>query len=261
MNRKPIHPELSQYPETYHPLLLNAPVFDSSCSKEAQVIFIEKNGGYFLKSAPAGTLKQEAEMTRYFHMKGLSAEVLDYRTEKRDFLLTRKIPGEDCTHSQYLENPKRLCDTIAEHLSLLHDTDFSDCPVQNKNERYFAAAKQGYRLQKYDAFLFPDGWGFRSSEEAWETVTKNVSYLKADVLLHGDYCLPNILLDKWKFSGFIDIGEGGVGDRHIDLFWGTWTLRYNLKTDCYYDRFLDAYGRSKINMDMLKAVAAFEVFR
>ncbi len=37
--------------------------------------------------------------------------------------------------------------------------------------------------------------------------------------------------------GFIDLGNGGVGDRHIDLFWGAWTLFYNLKTDRHTERF------------------------
>ena len=84
--------------------------------------------------------------------------------------------------------------------------------------------------------------------------------LKTDTLLHGDYCLPNIILDNWNFSGFIDLGSGGVGDKHIDLFWGIWTLEFNLKTDKYTNRFLDAYGRFDIEPDMLKIIAAIEVF-
>lgn len=61
-----------------------------------------------------------------------------------------------------------------------------------------------------------------------------------DVLIHGDYCLPNVILDRFSFRSFIDVGNGGVGDRHFDLYWGLWTLRYNLKTDRYHERFLDA---------------------
>ena len=79
-------------------------------------------------------------------------------------------------------------------------------------------------------------------------------------LLHGDYCLPNILLDNWQLSGFIDLDAGGIGDRHIDLFWGIWTLQFNLKTDRYRDRFLDAYGRDKVTEELLRVVSAAEVF-
>ena len=84
--------------------------------------------------------------------------------------------------------------------------------------------------------------------------------LKCDVLLHGDYCLPNVMLDDWTFAGFIDLGNGGVGDRHIDLFWGIWSLEFNLKTNQYRERFLDAYGRDRVDEHMLRVVAAAEVF-
>jgi kanamycin kinase len=66
------------------------------------------------------------------------------------------------------------------------------------------------------------------------------------------------MFDDWKFSGFIDLDCGGIGDRHVDLFWAIWTLRYNLKTNRYRERFMDAYGRAKINEDYLRVVAAVE---
>ena len=99
-----------------------------------------------------------------------------------------------------------------------------------------------------------------SGKEAFDALTRGKNALKNEVLLHGDYCLPNIMLDNWRFSGFIDVGNGGIGDRHVDLFWGAWTLMFNLGTDQYRDRFFDAYGRDKVNFEILKTVAAAEVF-
>lgn len=260
MKRTPIIPQLSNFPEEYHALLSGCPVFDSSCSPEARVYFLDRDGGLFLKSAPGGSLKTEAEITAFFHQKGLSSEVLSYLPGEKDWLLTRAISGEDCTHPMYLSDPKRLCDTTAELLRQLHETPFTGCPVTNRNERYLAAAANNYAAGKYDDSLFPDNWGFSSAEEAWQEIEKNGKYLTADTLLHGDYCLPNTLLKNWQFSGFIDVGNGGVGDRHIDLFWGAWTLLFNLKTDAYCSRFLDCYGRDRVDGDMLRTVAAFEVF-
>ena len=46
----------------------------------------------------------------------------------------------------------------------------------------------------------------------------------------------------------------------IDLFWGAWTLNFNLKTDVYRNTFFDAYGRDKIDENALLAVSAAEVF-
>ena len=98
-------------------------------------------------------------------------------------------------------------------------------------------------------------------EEAWQEAETNGIYLQNDALLHGDYCLPNIILNHWKFSGFIDLDSAGIGDRHIDLFWALWTLNYNLKTNQYFHRFLDAYGRDKVTPEKLRTVAALETFR
>lgn len=238
----------------------NARVFDSSCSPEARVYYIEKDGGYFLKRSPLYSLKKEASLTSYFHKKGLAAEVIDYFSDSYDWLITSRVPGEDCTHGLYLSDPKRLCDTIAFELRRLHETDFSDCPVPDRMKDYLALAESNYKSGNYDKSHFPDSFGYASAESAYAVLSAGKDALKSDTLLHGDYCLPNIMLDNWNFSGFIDLGGAGVGDRHIDIFWGAWTLLFNLKTDAYRDRFFDAYGRDRIDTEIIKVIAAAEVF-
>ena len=259
MKRVLIQPELSAFPEIFHPLLRNTLVYDSSCSSVARVYFLDRDGGLYLKTAPKGTLETEAAMARYFHSKGLGAEVLAYESLDADWLLTARIPGEDCTDPMYLSDPVRLCDTTAQLLRMLHDLDTADCPVCRTAD-YIATAQANYRENRYDPSLFPDNWGYHTPEEAWKVVEENSKYLKADTLLHGDYCLPNIMLDHWQFSGFIDLDAGGIGDRHIDLFWGVWSLQFNLKTNRYRDRFLDVYGRELVNEEMFPIISAFEVF-
>ena len=241
-------------------LIGSADLYDSSCSPEARVVFIDRDGGYYLKSAPLGTLAKEAEMTAYFHKKGLGVAVLYYGQYETDLLLSAAARGEDCTHARYLAEPVRLCDTLAERLRTLHELDARDCPVQDRMTDYLALAHTNFCTGNYDKTQFPDSFGYRSAADAMAVLRNGQSALKNEVLLHGDYCLPNILLDDWRFSAFIDLGNGGVGDRHVDLFWGTWTLWFNLKTNCYQDRFLDAYGRDVIDEELLRVVAAAEVF-
>ena len=238
-----------------------ARIFDSSCSPEARVYYLEKDGGYYLKISPKGTLSNEAKMTDYFHKKGLGAEVLAYLSTDRDFFLTRRIIGEDATHERFLSEPKRLCDLMATELRALHEIDFSDAPIQNRNDGYLNLAKENYKNGTFDLSLTEELFPFRSANEAFSVLSDGKGALKRDALLHGDYCLPNIMLtDDFKLSAFIDLGNGGVGDRHIDIFWGTWTLFFNLKTDTFRDRFLDCYGRDKADENMLRIIAAAEVF-
>ncbi len=261
MKRTPITCNLDQYPAALHPLLADAPVFDSSCSPEARVLFIERDGGCFLKSAPVGGLEREATLTAYFHSKGLSAEVLSYlpNVMGHDWLLTRRIRGEDCTHATYLADPYRLAVLLGERLRALHEVTCTDCPVPDRMTSYFALAEENYRRGNCDPSYFSD-YGDADADTLHRFVEKGRPFLKNDTLLHGDYCLPNVLLDDWRFSCFIDLGNGGVGDRHVDLYWGAWTLRFNLGTDRFRDVFFDAYGRDCIEPDALPVIAAAETF-
>ena len=260
MKRTAISAPFDIVPEIFHPLMRNAAVFDSSCSREARVYFLDTKGGLYLKSAPKGTLQQEAALDAYFHSFGMGPEVLEYTSYDRDWLLTRAVPGEDCTHQAYMDQPERLAELTALILRELHHRDHDNCPVQDHTARYIARATENYHVGRYDVSLFPDNWGYASPEEAWAVMEANAKYLKTDTLLHGDYCLPNIMLENWKPAGFIDLGGAGVGDRHVDIFWGKWSLNFNLKTDKYCDRFLDAYGREQIDEEMLRVIAAIEVF-
>ena len=236
------------------------PLYDSSCSPEARVYFLARDGGYYIKRAPSGTLLLEAQMSSYFNKKGIGAEVLLHLSGEYDWLVTRSVIGEDCTHRKYLENPKRLCDTLAKELRSLHDLDFSDCPKTDKMTDYLGTAKRNFELGLFEPSFILKQDCFRSSGEAFDFLLKGHTAFKNDVLLHGDFCLPNVILDDWNLSGYIDLGGAGVGDRHIDLFWGAWTLNFNLGTDEYRERFFDAYGRDLIDKDKLVLVSVAEAF-
>ena len=260
MKRTEISIDPSDFPAPFRPLLENTRVFDSSCSPEARVFYIEQRGGLFLKRSAEGTLKKEARLAHYFHGKGLGAHVVSYHTENGfDWLLTTRVEGEDCTHATYLADPTRLCDLIATELRALHELDGGDCPIIH-TQNYVDTVEKNHRCGMFDPCFLPPHLRGLTAEDAYTFFEQNKHRLATNTLLHGDYCLPNILLKDWEFSGFIDLGNGGLGDRHIDLFWGAWTLHFNLGTDAYRERFFDAYGRDKIDPSLIDLVAVAECF-
>jgi aminoglycoside phosphotransferase len=63
---------------------------------------------------------------------------------------------------------------------------------------------------------------------------------------HGDWCLPNSLVQGDSVTGAVDWSWGGYADYRFDLATGLWSLRYNLGDDPALDEylaaFLDGYG-------------------
>jgi len=62
-----------------------------------------------------------------------------------------------------------------------------------------------------------------------------------NVLIHGDYCLPNVLIEDGRLSALVDVGLSGLGQPDTDLAAGVWTLQYNYGPG-HARAFLDAYG-------------------
>ncbi|HKC19253.1 MAG TPA: phosphotransferase [Candidatus Dormibacteraeota bacterium] len=61
------------------------------------------------------------------------------------------------------------------------------------------------------------------------------------VLTHGDYCLPNVLVQDGRLSGLVDVAGAGLASPEVDLAAGVWTLQYNHGRG-FARAFLDAYG-------------------
>lgn len=259
MKMQPIKLDISKFPQEFHSILNGSQIFDSSCSSQAKVYFVDNSCGYFIKTAKKGVLEREALMTRFFNRFGFSAKPIAYVSNEQDYLVTEKITGDDCITDKYLRQPQRLCDKIAESLIILHSLDILDCPISHTGI-YLQTAEQSYISNSYNKEHFPDSFGYTSAQEAWGVVQSRKRLLKSDTLLHGDYCLPNIILNNWKLSGFVDLSNSGVGDRHVDIFWALWSLAFNLKTNKFRERFFDAYGHNKIDEEMLRLIAAIEVF-
>ena len=92
MKKTKIKINVREFPKDFHYYLTHGDVFDSSCSPEARVYFLDVDGGLFLKTAKRGSLKKEAIMDDYFYRKGLGApEVIAYLSGESDWLLTSRV--------------------------------------------------------------------------------------------------------------------------------------------------------------------------
>ena len=256
MIKRKIDININDFPTELHGLLRSGNIYDSSCSSNAKTLYCDS--GYYIKIDDKGELSLEAELGKLFYNIGLGVEVIHYISADRDYLVTQSAVGEDLTH--YLADPKKLCEILASALRRLHCEPVDGVPVSSRLQRYFDSACGDFSGGYYDESVLMDEFKIHNKQEAWDIMQANQGKLKADTLIHGDACLPNIVCHNGNFSSFIDFSMAGAGDKHIDLYWAIWSLQYNLKTNAYTDYFLDQYGRENFDFDMLKVVAAFELF-
>jgi kanamycin kinase len=76
---------------------------------------------------------------------------------------------------------------------------------------------------------------------------------RGNVLIHGDYCLPNILVSDGLLSGLIDVGGAGLGDPRQDLAAAVWSLQYNFGPG-HAREFLDAYGAPPMSDEQVEGL-------
>lgn len=231
-------------------------MYDSSSHSTAKVYYCDS--GYYLKVDAKGSLAAEASLGRIFYEKGLGVEVIAYLSEKKDYLVTRSATGWDATHM--LERPKELCEALADALHRIHAPSIDGVPLSFRYQRYMESANGDITGGYYDESVLMERFRIRSREEAWDIMQAEKENLCPNTLIHEDACLLNVIFKNGRFETFIDFNMAGVGDRHIDLYWALWSLQYNLKTERYTDFFLDAYGRDRLHVDMLRVIAAFELF-
>lgn len=258
MEKQLIPIDTAQFPAEIRSYFENSTVYNSSSSDRARVYYCDR--GWYVKVAAKGSLAREAIMSRLFFEKGLGVEVLDYRASDRDYLVTRSAEGKDLLH--YLHEPERVCTVLAEVLQELHGQPVQEqeIPLSSAYAQYMDAAEGSPEDSYGHQWVLMDRFPIASLKESWSIMQEHKRHLKAHTLIHGDSCLPNVILKDWKFSSFIDFDQAGLGDRHMDLYWALWSLRYNLKTEAYSDLFLEHYGRGNYDPALLRAVAAFEFF-
>lgn len=251
MQKEDINIALLLLPDEIVNWIGSAPIYESSGHSGAKTVYIDRDGGAYLKISDKGSLFKTSQMQAFFSKYGLSSSVIKYISLDRDYLITEPIKGEDGLSQKYLSEPFKLSEIFGISLRFLHETKVTECPVNDKMSELISLANttpfQQSHLDDIAEYI-----GKASADKARVEVVNGSELLRRDVLIHGDYCLGNIMINNWDFSGFIDVADGGIGDRHYDIAWGLWTLRYNLKHSKYGYRFLDAYGRNSIDADRLR---------
>jgi len=148
----------------------------------------------------------------------------------KSYLLMSRIKGKMSCDEYYLEHPKELLALLAEGLQMLWQVDVRDCPHIRDLDAELAEARERVEQGLVDVenaepdTFCPDG--FLNPEELLKWLEENRPK-QEPVFSHGDFCLPNVFLQDGEITGFIDLGDSGVGDKWRDIALCYRSLKHN----------------------------------
>jgi kanamycin kinase len=158
------------------------------------------------------------------------------------WLCTRAVRGRDATDPSLMGDSNTLVRILARGLRLFHSAPVERCPFDFRLPQALSHARARVEAGKIDPVRdFHREFSHLSAREAVFILEQTQPSSEELVVCHGDYCLPNILIESGIPTGFVDLGELGVADRWWDLAVATWSVTWNLGPG-YEDLFLEEYG-------------------
>lgn len=174
-------------------------------------------------------------------------------------LLIQALPGRDASEPDH--DPALVVALLAEGLRRIHGLAAEDCPFDARPPVLLAAARQRLERGLVDEEDFDEERRGRSAADLWEELVALAPHVPCErsVFTHGDYCLPNILIDSSgpsgsggpsdsggpnggaRLGGFIDLGRAGLGDPYRDLALVERSIASNLGRS-WVAPFFAAYG-------------------
>ena len=155
-------------------------------------------------------LNKEYQMLKWINQRVPTPKPVYYKKEaSTEYLLTTEIKGTP-TYQVKPSEHKTVVRILAETLRKIHSLDTRGCPVRHAIDDWVKTLKR----KEIDVSPLGD----------WRPI-ENLCFT------HGDYCLPNIIVENGALSGVIDWDYAGLADPYVDLASCTWSLGFNYKEE------------------------------
>ncbi len=189
------------------------------------------------------TLREEAERMTWA-APHLSVPVVVALEEmgSTTILLTEGLPGRDATDRAWRSDPATLVLALGSGLRAFHGAvDEARCPFRFDLERALNHVRRRVGTDAIDPAGFHAEHAHLTPAAALARLERTAPGGEDLVVCHGDYCPPNVLLERGTVTGYVDLGELGVADRWWDVTVGAWSAGWNFGPDLE-PMFYEGYG-------------------
>ncbi|MHA2364177.1 MAG: APH(3') family aminoglycoside O-phosphotransferase [Candidatus Hodarchaeales archaeon] len=174
-------------------------------------------------------------------------------------LLLSEIKGIVSFDPSLVNQRSNVVSLLAQGLKLIHSIDYSSCPFDNSLKVQLKNAKYRMDNNLVNTDDFDEKRKGMTAEQLYKDLLSTQPEDEDLVFTHGDYCLPNVLIENSQLSGFVDWGNSGISDRYQDIALGLRSLEYNFGKG-WDDLFLNEYGVKDLNNDKVEFYQLLDEF-
>lgn len=223
----------------------------------------EQKQNRYLKIMPRKlrtSMKREVEILKWLEGKLPVPKVILYTKDAEyEYLLMSEIKGICSCDSTFSNDVPKLVSLLAKGLRMIHSIDISDCPFDQRLSIKIKEAKNRADNGLVDEDDFDDIRLGRKAIDLFQELLETKPDKEDLVFTHGDYCLPNIIINNWDISGFIDWGRAGIADRYQDLALASRSLARNFD-EKWIPLLFKEYGIDNIHYSKIEYYKLFDEF-
>ncbi len=148
---------------------------------------------------------------------------------------------------------------LATGLRMIHAVPIEACPFDMALDGVIEEARYNVVSGLVKESDFDDIRLGRSAADVFEELLSKRPTEEDLVFTHGDYCLPNVMIDGEEVTGFVDWGSAGVANRYQDIALVIRSLERNTSEDLA-TRFFEAYGLSNPDAEKVEHYKRLDKF-
>lgn len=249
-------------PAALRALLADAPWHEVTLGWSGVRVFHVAGAGYLkIATRPEHDLRPEKERLDWLRGRLPAPEVRYFAAEPgRQMLLISAIGGLPSCDEQFRDGRQgEVVTLLGRALRDLHALEIKSCPFDRRADALLAEAQCNVVSGLVDESAFDAGRQGRSPQSLYAELLATRPAREELVFAHGDYCMPNILIDAsaLRVTGFVDWGRAGVADRYLDLALAARSITVNWGAE-WVPTFFAAYGLPPAQVDA-ERIAFFQL--
>ncbi len=178
-----------------------------------------------------------------------------------EYMVSTAVAGFDAADkARWGGDLSGLVRLAAQGLKSFHRLPAEDCPFNHTLSTRLAIARDNLLNGTLDLEHLGEKYPGQEPERLFDRLEAGRTEMEDEVVVnHGDYSMPNVMVQDGRISGFIDLGSCGLADKYFDLAVAAKSIVRNYGEE-YLSEFYREYGIANVDQAKIRYYQLLECF-